>query len=934
MNVHSVLWHAARGPAVTLALVAVLLAVIVLPGCSRPRGAPSAPPSAAPSADAVAPPAVASPIALWGITDADACAMPVSARGTARADAKPFARDDGTCRVPFCDVAEEPPAGADACFVAGTNLARAEQAIAGGVGTVRARASTPWDRKSPPTYLDRIDAHLHLADAEHAKLRAQGFVALDRHPYASYAVAFHDVFQQQLPVYVGVDAIFNAVYQATQTLLGDVEDHTLGPALARILDRLPVVLAGSVGRYDPETIADLEVYLSVASRLLHREAEVKPLRDPEREELVSSLTQSAAGASGLEPVELFGRERMIDFSQLAPRGHYANGGSENGFDWPPGPRGQYSATREHIAPSAYFQAMMWLSRLELNVVSRSCRSSQPGASSDPAETPREARDAIALADLVTRAGVLGELARFETVYGVFAGRREDLPLPALAALAARSGAGPRVPDAPARLTAAIGDGYARTARTHFMPEDATTLPVITTMFGPRIVPDIAPLTGLVHPSVPGRYLAGAADVGYLLGHDRAKSYLGKDLESHPALQKALDEGRASLAAATKAKRDVYASWLAATLRLADAPAGVVPSFMRTDAYADQRLGSALAAYAQIRHTFVLLAGQGYDGYGCEIPDGYVEPALTAYDALLGWVSAAQAAVPSEAKYFQRVTTVLSTLRAIVRAELSGAPLSEPQRRWLGMVAEYTPTGGSGGDSGAVPKYTGWYFDLFPDREIGAQRNVALVADFLTLTNAERVAHVGIANAALGVFVVDVNGEPRAMVGPVASTYEVATPIAERLDDERATTAPGKQAPWQSSYLVPAPAEPDVAARLFTCADGARVLVQSAEPLEVAVTLLDHHGDALGAPVSAAGTSTPRAIVVTLPASGGPGPRALVEGVHLAVKRRSTGGAAAARWDLVSGPSVYAAEIYGSGGLPSSSTSRFPMGFGTLRAGAR
>ena len=67
----------------------------------------------------------------------------------------------------------------------------------------------------------------------------------------------------------------------------------------------------------------------------------------------------------------------------------------------------------------------------------------------------------------------------------------------------------------------------------------------------------------------------------------------------------------------------------------------------------------------------------------------------------------------------------------------------PQRRWLGMAAEITPVGGYGGDSGEPPKYTGWYFDLFPDREIGAQQSVDLVADYFTLTNAGEVRYLGV-----------------------------------------------------------------------------------------------------------------------------------------------------------------------------------------------
>ncbi|HSO39194.1 MAG TPA: DUF3160 domain-containing protein, partial [Labilithrix sp.] len=807
----------------------------VLVAASRPDDA-GAPPSSGGPANTIA-----------ALTRAQVCGAGVAARAEARPGLKPFTRADGTCRDPFCDTAELPPAGADACFVAASNISRAERDVrsAGGPRADRGASaqSAPWDRARAPKYQGRVDAHLHLGDAEREKLRANGFVVLDREGYDSYAVAFHDVFQQQLPVYVSVDAIFNAVFQASQTVLGEVERKRLGPSLARMLDRMRGALAASRGRYDATTTADLEVYLGVAYRLLHAESEA-PLKDAASEALVASLVASVRGATeGLATIELFGRERVIDLSQFVPRGHYANAGYEDGIEWPPSRGGSDGPAR--IGMREYFQSMMWLSRLELNLASRSCRSSQPGADVDPSETPREARDALALADLASRAGAFADLRGFEEVYAVFAGGREDVPLPVLASLAQKGGFGPRDADAPARLRAALGEGFQRTARTHFMPEGATVLPAITTMFGPRIVPDIAPLTAVVHPAVAGRTELGAADVAYLLGHDRARKYLAADLAKFPGLAAALDAGRSSLASSVRGKSDVYSAWMSAALHLGDAPGGASPSFMRTEAFADLRMGSALAVYAQIRHTFVLVAGQGYDGYGCEIPDGWVEPAVSAYDGMLAWVRAARSAVPSQATYFQRVTRVLETLRSIAATEASGAPLPEAQRRWLGMIAEYTPQDGSGGDSGAPPKYTGWYFDLFPDREIGAQRTVSLVADYFTLTNADQVRHLGIEKAALGVFVVDVGGEPRAMVGPVAKTYEVATPVAGRLDDEAALTAPGKEARWLDSYLAGTRPEPDVTARLFSCADGARVVLQSGHPVTASLTLLDHHGDPLG-----------------------------------------------------------------------------------------
>ena len=830
--------------------------------------------------------------AFSSLTRAKVCGSSVAARGDLRPGVKPYAREDGTCKDPFCDVVDVPPKGGGACFVATSNLTRAEREARSGHGLPRSQ-SAAWDGKSAPKFLDRVDDHLHLSAVERERLRENGFVVLDRQGYDSYALAYHDVFQQQLPVYVSVDAIFNAVYQASQTVLGEVEQKRLGPSLARMLVRMRSALAAARGRYDADTVSDLEVYLGVAHRLLHAQ-DTTPLTDPASEALVQELATNVRGAAGLVEVDLFGRPRVIDFSQFAPRGHYASDGYRDGIELA-SPRGG-SEPPEHIGMSDYFQAMMWLSRVELNLVSRSCRSSQPGADVDARETPREARDALALAELAQRSGSLPDLRAFEDVYAVFAGAREDVPLPALARIAQQGGFGPRDPEAPAKLRAAIGEGFQRTARTHFMPEGATVLPAITTMFGPRIVPDIAPLTGVVHPAVTARLELGAADVAYLLGQDRARTYLAADLAKHPGLGPALDAGRAAIAASIRGKTDVYSAWIGAALRLGDAPRGTQPSFMRTEAFADLRMGSALAVYAQIRHTFVLVAGQGYDGYGCEIPDGWVEPAVSTYDGMLAWVRAARTAVPSQAKYFDRVTSVLSTLRTISATEASGVALSEAQRRWLGMIAEYTPVGGSAGDSGEPPKYTGWYFDLFPDREIGAERTVALVADYFTLTNANQVRHLGIDKAALGVFVVDVGGEPRAMVGPVAKAYEIATPIDGRLNDESARAAAGKVAPWTRSYLVPERPQPTAGARLFSCADGARVVVQSAEPVTATITLLDHHGDPPGPPLSHAAGPEPVVLAFTVPDDLLDAPRG-IEGLHLALKGSE-------RWDFVSSPSVY------------------------------
>jgi hypothetical protein len=807
----------------------------------------------------------------------------------------------------MCDWVERPPDPRDRCFVANTNIRRAEQASLS--SPVRPPLpATAWDGKARPAMLDRVDAHVHLTQGEEAMLARSGFVVLDRLAYDSYASAFHDVFQQQLPVYVGIDAILHSVFQSNGAILQHIETERLQPRLVSMLERLRKTLAASREAYDATTRGDLDVYLAVARRLVRGYAgdeEKMSLfgQDALVSDLVQQIVQRAApegapgGGQGLWEVALFGRPRMIDFSQYTPRGHYV--GSV--------PMGSGSP----VDLAAYFQAMTWLSRLEYNLVSRSCRSSQPGMTPDPTETPREARDAMALADLVSRAGVLADLKAFEDVYSVFAGGREDVSVPDMLALMKAAGTSPGDRDGPAKLRAAIGNGFQRTARTHFMPQGSPVLPAILTLFGPRIVPDIAPLTRLVHDSVQGRYVLGAADVAYVLGHDRAKVRLQKDLVEFPSLGGALDGARAEIKRTTGSRKDLYALWLSAVLKLADPAAGVVPSFTRSEAYADFRMNSALVGFAQIRHNYVLLAGQGYDSYGCEIPDGYVEPALGTYDALLAYAGAARAVDPKHEAYFRRVEQVLSTLRAIVVTELSGAPLSEPQRRWLGMVAEYIPTGGWGGDSGQPPKWTGWYFDLFPDREIGAEKAAGFVADYFTLTNASQVRYLGADVPRVGVFVVDVNGAPRAMVGPVAKGYEVSTPIGPRLDDEAAAKAEGKSAEWLG-YLAPRqePAQP-ITVQEAECDGQWRVAVTSPAPLgTVTVTLLDHHGDPAYPPVTQTAGAGTRVFSFALPPSG-PAPatplpfargatRRAFEGAHVHVHDLGATGSGHGRYDIVTG----------------------------------
>ncbi|MGC4117408.1 MAG: DUF3160 domain-containing protein [Myxococcales bacterium] len=687
-------------------------------------------------------------------------------------------------------------------------------------------ASQPWDPKTPPLRLDRVAQRFALSKAELDALGANGFVVASRLRYPTYAWALHDVYQSQLPLYVSVDAILHAVFATNDQVIAALERERLAPLTSSALAAMRKALAKDPKRYPPEVAADLGLYLAVAWQLLEGPSK----DDAKGGEAVAALVKKATDAAAMETVELFGRSRTIDFTQLTPRGHYA---------------GDEKLER-------YFRASMWLARVEFNLVSRSCRSSQPGNVVDASETPREAVDALALADLAERSGALKDLELLDEAWSTLAGRREDVSLTDLLALRKKARIqGFEVPKSAEALKAAIGSAFPRTLHTHYMPEGTKELPAIATLLGPRLVADATALMPLLEPATPGRYLAGAPDVAYALGHDRALSHLAKELTRYPELRRQLDVARAGLSRAP-AGPDLYSAWLAAIRAIAATPKGEQPSFARTDAFADLRLGSTVAAFGQLRHNYVLMAGQAYDQGGCEIPDGYVDPALGVYRALASYAEVGIKAfrrvdpkgVSGAEKEFKKLATVLAKLEAISVEELAGRPLAPDHLRWLNDVIEMSP-----GSTGAEPSYSGWYFDLFPSPMIALDR-ADFVADFQTSGWLGMVSYAGVEGVRLGVFVVDTGGKPRVVVGPVTRSFWHQGLLAQRLNDETARNLEDEQRlePWAASHAVAGVAPPALRVSWSPGEGDPRVeevsVVGKGEPadgpIDVTIELMDHH----------------------------------------------------------------------------------------------
>jgi hypothetical protein len=731
----------------------------------------------------------------------------------------------------------------DLCEPARENLDRAARSIleADRAGEALA-AKTPWNRQAPPKYAKLVGDRYALTSAERAILAKNGFVVPARLETRGYADALHDIYQSQLPIYVSVDAILHSVFKSNDAVL-ETTEIALAPRLQAALQSMHETLAKAKADYPPEVARDVDVYLTVARSLFEEESVASVLGNDA--EAASLVTRARAGSGGLVTTTLFGRARVIDYSQYTPRGHYTKSPELERF----------------------FQATVWLSRLEMNLVSRASRSSQPGFTPNPEETPREAVDALVLADLAERAKVLAELDAVETAWTHFAGKREDVSLRALLALKKQAGISSfAIPDAAEKLKAQIGNGFQRTTRMHYMPQGSMPLPAIATMLGPRVVVDAQAATELVHSHVDGRAKPSFADVAFMFGHERAKTWLKNDLATFPELGAKLEAGRRILAGA--APSDMYSAWLGAVQKLAAPPAGTVPSFMGSEAFRDLRVNSAVAAYGQLRHNYVLIAGQAYDEGGCEVPDGYVEPALEVYEALAVYAKRGAEALTAiggteeNKAYFARLEKTMRVLAAISRDELAGRALSEEEKRWLSMVVEIVPPSSDGPGS-----FDGWYFDLFPTTS-DAFKEHAFIADWFTSSNAQAVVYAGASAPRLGFFVVDTGGEPRLMVGPVARAYEHVGSLDRRLKDSDATKLREVKEPWAASYTAPAPALPPISILSIGGDEGSRVFaVRSTRALgPVVFELLGHHREVIGRKTAFVGASHVR-VVIPQPTDG-------------------------------------------------------------------
>ncbi|MEY4550153.1 MAG: hypothetical protein RL685_6348 [Pseudomonadota bacterium] len=647
-------------------------------------------------------------------------------------------------------------------------------------------------------FLDRIqDSALALNDAELTVLESNGFAISSRRQFPSFLRGYAAIYMEHLPVYVSADAILDALHRSYDDILATLESSMtseLWTLLEQWRTRVDTV------RTSDQAKQDLALYLDVARELLGS-ADGGRVSKITSSAQARQLAQRARDAQGIAQLPLFGTERLLDFSQFEPRGHYVDG-LQN-----------------------YFRAMMWLGRVDFRLLE---------TQTDGSVLFRRSQYEAALALHQLQDEATKQLwSHIDDTVRAFVGESDYMTVPQLAQLVDDLGGLEGALNASdlAVATAIRDGGYgAQQIASHLMVNDGNvaTLPLNRSfaLFGQRYVADSHVFSEVVYDRIAGRMMPNPLDAAFAaLGNNQALR-LSTDLRAYPQLPGALGGMRHLIDEHPESfwQANLYNLWSSALRALSPVSAGAadtggLPSVTGTEAWGRRLLNTQLGSWAQLRHDTVLYAKQSYSGIpGCDFPDAYIEPypdffaALVRYaerGALLAALSGSEPLQQLITDYFSNLRSTAARLEQMAEQQRTGTPHTAEQLAFINDAVRVLQSEGGC----VVTEYAdGWYSDLFfqPDSSLARDPTITDVhtqpAD-ATGNIVGRVLHVGTGLPRLMAVTVDTCSGPRAYVGLAYAYHEQVTEQFERLTDEvwneRLDSAvPPAEVPWMQDLIAP------------------------------------------------------------------------------------------------------------------------------------
>jgi hypothetical protein len=290
----------------------------------------------------------------------------------------------------------------------------------------------------------------------------------------------------------------------------------------------------------------------------------------------------------------------------------------------------------------------------------------------------------------------------------------------------------------------------------------------------------APFTLVFTEAGPIRGFPRGLDVLALLGSGRAREILDSLGDTnYERYEEAFSGLKAEFDAFTTEEwnKNLYFSWLHSLVSLLQPFPEGYPTFMRTSAWLDKEITTALASWTELRHDTILYAKQSYTGEATGYPPvpprvvGYVEPVPEFYQRLLALTRMTNQGlslmnVLDEAAQIrlQNLETMLSRLVEISRNELMNLALSDEDYDFINDFAFHL--------NGVI-------------RDVKDEaKKTTIVADVHTDANSMKVLEEGVGYVKLMVAAYKVpDGRILLGAGPVMSYFELKHPAGSRLTDE-------------------------------------------------------------------------------------------------------------------------------------------------------
>ncbi|MFW9828713.1 MAG: DUF3160 domain-containing protein [Candidatus Thorarchaeota archaeon] len=339
----------------------------------------------------------------------------------------------------------------------------------------------------------------------------------------------------------------------------------------------------------------------------------------------------------------------------------------------------------------------------------------------------------------------------------------------------------------------------------------TQSPKTFTLFGEMETLDSYSLQCVVHPYIDKRLLPHGLDFAYTCLESNHSLQLLQEAYSqefivYPDYLENLNLVKDEISSAPEEKKvSLQWNWIKSLKSLSvEIPASnntvILPEFMNSSAWLDEKLTTIMGSYAQLRHDTILYTKQSYSGIICSTPTAYVEPYPDFYKSIgqlaqlfkTSFIPLVTLGYNLTSGYFNFLrflntfTDICVKLEEISIKELARIPLNSEDKTFITSIYHERDPDYCGPTLalGWLPFLLRGFSYSYSSPSEAANSRATLIADIHTDPNYEQVLHISTGFLEhIITYVPSWDGHEIPVVGPVFSYYEFPAPDLNRLTDE-------------------------------------------------------------------------------------------------------------------------------------------------------